>query len=347
MNADNQLEYADNPEFNQTIDEEIGDIVIYGEKLSASYILYELKYETYRIAFTDYLDRKFEDLQERTFDDYPPLIAFNYRSAMRGPGSNDSVRKFLHLKDAWEGAINILNALVFGEIRAKSITLKSAQVYHSGNPNMHFNSKIIRTDELKQRLENVRAIINYSAASSLGLTCEKHVSPSLLDNLYSLQDNRNHFSHSATPTKEQAEVELKVVMPIVNKVLEELQFMENITFLRFELFDTKCRFETFRGHHLNKDFDNINVDSAKLGYVMTNLGQVVFARWNDEFFSVSPFLHYLNDTSGYETYLCFYKGKKNGKYCYEPIKMRNEITFDHLQARFDTELQELVNLMVP
>ena len=47
--------------------------------------------------------------------------------------------------------------------------LKAAPVYHSGNPNMSFKAKVIRTDELKQRLENIRAIINYSASSSLGL----------------------------------------------------------------------------------------------------------------------------------------------------------------------------------
>jgi hypothetical protein len=348
MIDEKELEYADNPDFNESIDEETGEIVIYGEKLSASHVLYELKYETYRIALTDFIDRKLEDLQELAFDAYPPLIAYNYRSAMRGPGSNDPVKRFLHLKDAWEGAINTLNALALGEVRAKGIILKTAQVYHSGNPNMNFKAKVIRTDELKQRLENVRAIINYSSASSLGLKCEQYIRPSLLDSLYSLQDNRNHFSHSATPTKEQAEEEIERVLPQFNKSVEELRFLENVTILRFESFDTKCHFETFTGHHLNKEYDDrIEVNPAKLGYVMTNPGQVIFAKWDDAFFSLSPFLHYLNDSTGHETYLCFYKGKKDYKYWYEPVKMRNEITFDQLQARFDAEEQELVNLMVP
>jgi hypothetical protein len=235
-----------------------------------------------------------------------------------------------------------------GEIRSKSIVLKAAPVFHSGNPNMNFKAKVIRTDELKQRLENIRAIINYSSNFSLGLQCGKNISSSLLDTLYSLQDNRNHFSHSATPTKEQAEEELIKVLPLFDNVLEELQFLQNVTILRFELFDQKCHFETFIGHHLNKEYDDkIEVDPAKLGYVMTNPGQIVFAKWDNEFISLSPFFHYLNDNTGHETYLCFYKGKKQGKYWYEPLKMRQEITFDHLQARFDAEVQELVSLMVP
>lgn len=347
MSVEKTLEYNDNPDFNQSIDEEVGEVSVYGEKFLPSYVLYELKKETYRIALTEFLERKFEELQELVFNGYPPLISYNYRSAMHGAGSNDPVKRFLHLKDAWEGAINILNAIAMGEIRAKGIELKTAQVYHSGNSNMNFKAKVIRTDELKQRLENIRAITNYSFASSLGLKCEKNIAPPLLDKLYSLQDNRNHFSHSATPTKEQAEGELNKVLPLFNKALEELQFLENVRICRFEAFDKKCHFETFRGHHLNKEYAEIDVDPAVLGYVMIDPGQVVFAKWEDDLFSLSPFLHYVNDNTGHETYLCFYKGKKDYKYWYEPVKMRHEITFDHLQARFDAEEQELVNLMVP
>ncbi len=48
-----------------------------------------------------------------------------------------------------------------------------------------------------------------------------------------------------------------------------------------------------------------------------------------------------------ETYLCFYKGKRDNKYWYEPIKIRNEKTFDSLQSRFEAEKDEAKNLVVP
>jgi len=99
---------------------------------------------------------------------------------------------------------------------------------------------------------------------------------------------------------------------------------------------------------LNKEYDEkINVSPDKLGYVMTHPGEVVFVQWHDEIFSLSPFLHFLNDTTGHETYLCFFKGKKEGKYWYEPIKLRTEQTFDHLQSRFDSEHDAIVSLLVP
>ncbi|MBN1303332.1 MAG: hypothetical protein JXA13_02780 [Anaerolineales bacterium] len=347
MSEEKELEYSDNPEFNQSIDDDIGDIFIYGEKFTPSYVLFELKRETYRIAFTDFLVRQSDELQQLVFDAFPALIAYNYRLSVRGPGANDSVKKFLHLKDAWEGAINILNALAFGEVRAKSINLKTANVFHSGNPNLHFNSRVIRTDELKQRLENTKAIVKFSVNNSLGLKVEE-ISLTALDYLYQLQDNRNHFSHTSTPTTEQANEELKIVQPLFEKVLSELRFLAKIQVIRFDSYTDHCRFETFGGHHLNKDYDeNINVPPDKLNYVLTHPGAVILAKWDAEIFSLSPFIHFMNDTTGHETYLCFFKGKKAHKYWYEPIKMREETSFDAVHSRFDSEYAELVSLLVP
>lgn len=346
MSEEKGLEYSDNPDFNQSVDDELGEINIYDEKFSPSYVLFELKRETYRITLTDFLENQFEELQELVFDSFPALIAYNYRLSVRGPGANDPIKKFLHLKDAWEGVINIINALVFGEVRAKGVDLKTANVFHSGNPNLHFKPKVIRTDELKQRLENIRAIIKFSKDNSIGLKLEQ-ISSSVLDYLYDLQDNRNHFSHTSTPTKEQAAEELKTVQPLFKKVLKELRFLENVNIVRFESYTTNCRFETFKGHYLNKEYDEINLAPFQLGIVMTNPGEVIFARWDEEIFSLSPFLHFLNDATGHETYLCFYKGKKDCKYWYEPVKIRAELVFDSLHDRFDSEQTEIIRLLVP
>lgn len=347
MSGDEGLEYTDNFDFNQSLDDEIGEILIFGEKFLPSYVLFELKMETYRVALTEFHEKQFEELQELVFYNFPALIAFNYRLAIRGPGANDPVKKFLHLKDAWEGAINILNALAFGEVRVNNIALNTANVYHSGNPDQFFTSQVIVTNALKQRLENIKAIVKYSKDNTLNLKAEQ-INLDALGYLYELQDKRNHFSHTATPTKEQAEEELKTVEPLFEKALKELRFLKNVNILRFDSFTDHCRFETFQGHALNKDYDEeIIVPPDILKYVLTYPGEVIFAQWADEIFSVSPFLHFQNDTTGHETYLCFYKDKKGGKYWYEPVKIRTETTFDPIQARFEAEKDELIQLLVP
>jgi len=347
MSDDKKIDYLEHYDFNQSLDDEMGEVEICGERLCPSQILFELKPETYRIALTDFLSQKLEDLKLLVFDYFPSLIAYNYRLSEKGPGANDPVKKFLHLKDAWEGAINILYAIVFGEIRAKSVDIKHADVYYSGQAKQRFNTRIILTDELKQKLENIRAVINYLNSASLGLKSESFIRTELLDVLYELQNNRNHFSHTATPTKEQASKELMIIAPLFNSALENMQFLENVIIFRFESFSEKCWVETFKGHHLNKEFENIIIPPEKIACVTTNPGQVVFAKWDDDIFSISPFIHYTNDDSGHETYLCFYKGKRSGKFWYEPVKIRTEKFFDRLQPRFDAEKDEIISLVVP
>lgn len=342
------LIYEEHEDFNQSIDDDEGVITILNTTLRASKILFTLEKETYRIALTDFEDQQIEELKQLAFYTLPDCIAYHYWQFHRGPNSNNPIERFLHLKDSWEAVIFTLNALVWGEVRAKAIDLKTADVYHSGQPNLRFNSRVLMTDELKQILENVKAVVNYSNTNGLNLKCGEFITIELVDALYELQNNRNHFSHTATPTREQAEEELRVVLPLFQKVLKNLRFFENISILRFDSFTTKCRFQTFKAHSLSREFDeSIEIQAAHQAYVMSNPGEVIFAKWEDDIFSLSPFMHYKHDSTGHETYLSVYKGKRDSKFWYEPVKVRENICFDPLQARFDAEKTEIQNLIVP
>lgn len=341
------LKYEDYEDFNQSIDDDEGIITILNVPFRASEILFTLQKETYRIALTDFENGQTEELKQLAFNILPDCIAYNYWLSQRGPNSNNPIAKFLHLKDSWEAVIFTLNALVWGEVRAKGVDLKTADVYHSGQANQHFNSRILLSDEPKQILENIKAVVNFSNIHSLNLKCDM-ISSELIQTLYELQNNRNHFSHTATPTKEQAEEELKIVVPLFRTVLKNLRFFEDVSLLRFDSFTTVCRFQTFKAHSLNREFDeNIEIEIAQQPYVMANPGEVILAKWDDDIFSLSPFMHYKHDTTGHETYLSVYKGKRESKFWYEPVKVRENISFDPLQIRFDAEKLELYNLIVP
>lgn len=346
MSDTDSTTYKDNPEFNQSIDDEFGDIEIFKTNFAASLILAELRPDLYEARLKDHKREQFKKLQDMVFSKFPALIAYNYRLSEKGPGANDPIKAFLHLKDAWEGTINLLNALAFGEIRKKQIDLKGAKVFHSGNPELSFKPKIIRTDELKQRLENVRAIVQFAKEAGMNLICEQ-IQPTTLNLLYQLQDNRNHFSHTATPTREQAESQLNMVRPIFEQVLREVDFLENVRICRFESLKKTCNFEIFQGHHLNKEYFEASIDAQELAYVSANAGDIVFAIWVDEIISLSPFLHFKNDDTGHQTFLCFFKGRKGEKSQFEPLKLRQELTFDSLQGRFDSEFKEIESLVVP
>ena len=342
------LRYEEHEDFNLDLDESENSVEILGTPFRPSEVLFNMQKETYRIALTDFYNRQIEDLKQFAFKELPDSIAYNYWLSERGPNSGNPIAKFLHLKDSWEAVIFVLNALVWGEVREKGINLKSADVYHSGQANLRFNSRVLLTDELKQILENIKAVVNFSNTKGLNLKCGNFITIELIETLYELQNNRNHFSHTSTPTKEQAEAELNIVIPLFRKVLKNIRFFENISVLRFESFDSKCHFQIFKAYSLHRESDHdVEIQAEKLTYVMTNPCEVIFAKWDEDLFSLSPFMHYQHDSTGHETYLSVYKGKRESKFWYEPVKVRNNICYDPLQARFDAEKVELQNLIVP
>ncbi|MDP4239771.1 MAG: hypothetical protein Q8904_09930 [Bacteroidota bacterium] len=346
-----EIEYDDLKfqRFNESLDES-GAYNIGGIDFWPSRILYEMEIEVYKEAWKDFEDAEFEKLKDTIYNQYPSCIAYNYRLSEKGEGASDPVRKLLHLKDTWESIVFVLYAIVWGEIRFKSIDLKAAQIIIAtelnGNPIFkNFNTDRLITDALRTKILNIKAVIHYSKANNLGLKSE-NIELGLLDKLLELQDIRNDISHHTTPTNDEAEAELKLVIPLFEKMLVLTEFLKDCKILRFESFSTKCRCEEFNGHYLNKEFDDYDFD-VNQAYVLGLGKEQLFINWEDEVFSLSPFLHYHKDGVGRESYLSVFKGKKDGKYRFEPITKRDEVTFDLLQARFDLEQAKIINLIVP
>lgn len=335
--------------FNESLDES-GAYNIGGIDFWPSRILYEMEIEGYKEAWKDFEDAEFEKLKDTIYNQYPSCIAYNYRLSEKGEGASDSVRKLLHLKDTWESIVFVLYALVWGEIRHKSIDLKACQVFKqldtTNNPLYEsFNSKRLMSEAIKIKILNIKAIVEYSRVNTYDLKCE-FISSSLLNKLLELQDIRNDISHHAAPTKEQAEEELKAIAPLFQEMLKETSFLQDVKILRFESFGSKCKCEVFNGHALNKEYEEFDF-SINQSFVL-GLGQKsIFTEWNGETFGLSPFLHFDKDSSGHESYLAFFKRKMMSKYWFEPVKIRTEKSFDSLQTRFDTEKSEIINLIIP
>lgn len=334
--------------FNESLDE-VGTIQIAGTEFLPSRILFEMEPIGYVEAYQEFQDTEFERLKDTVYNQYPSCIAYNFRLSEKGEGASDPVRKLLHLKDTWESIAFVLYAIVWGEIRHKGIDLKAAQVLVGTSPTgpvyRNFNTDRLISDAIKIKIQNIKAVVEYSRANGLGLKCEE-IEPDLLDKLLALQDIRNDISHHTAPTREEAEAELLQVIPLFKEMLMMTEFLAECKILRFESYTTKCRCEEFNGHYLNKEFGDF--DFAVNQAFVLGLGQEqLFIKWDSEIFSLSPFLHFLKDGVGRETYLSFFKGKKEGKYWFEPITKRDEISFAPLQARFDGEQAVLINLIVP
>ncbi|MFN7328488.1 MAG: hypothetical protein ACK5UP_03180 [Bacteroidota bacterium] len=295
--------------FNESLDE-AGTIQIAGTEFLPSRILYEMEPIGYVEAFQDFQDTEFERLKDTVYNQYPSCIAYNFRLSEKGEGASDPVRKLLHLKDTWESIAFVLYAIVWGEVRHKTIDLKAAQILVGTSPTgpvyKNFNTDRLISDALKVKIQNIKAVVEYSRANGLGLKCEE-IEPDLLEKLLALQDIRNDISHHTAPTREEAEAELLQVIPLFKEMLMMTEFLAECKILRFESYTTKCRCEEFNGHYLNKEFGDF--DFAINQAFVLGLGQEqLFIKWDNEIFSLSPFLHFLKDGVGRETYLSFFKG---------------------------------------
>ena len=348
----NNLKYEDEEcrRFNDSLDEE-GPVVIAGIAFPRSRILFEMANDTYFEAFYEFQEQEFQELKQTIFDAYPASIAYNLRLSDKGEGADDPVRKILHLKDMWEAIVNFLYALVMGEVRFRNVDLKTSQVITAygtgGNPIFNnFNTERILTDSIKQKILNIKSIILHCKSHHLGFKCEE-IDVTLLDDLSFLNDVRNDVSHHGTLTHEQAEHELRLVTPVIRNMLVKTRFLERCQILRFESYTSSCRCESFIGHSLNREFDSYPLTDPQKSRVISFGQEQLFLIWDGECFSLSPFLHFERDSSGHESYLCFFKGKKYGKFWFEPVKIRTEKTFDQLQSRFESEKNDLVKLLVP
>lgn len=335
--------------FNSSLDEE-GQITIAGFSAMPSRILFEMDYEAYKQELLDFKEQEFEELKNVIYNSFPSCIAYNFRLSEKGEGAGDPIRKLLHLKDTWESIVFVLYAIVWGEIRSKSINLKACQVFKQfdtlNNPIYEsFNSKRLLSDAIKIKIQNIKAIVAFSKTNNLNLKCEI-ISEELLDKLLELQDIRNDISHHAAPTREQAIEELKLVIPLFQEMLVESSFLEDVRILRFESYSSKCKCEVFNGHSLNKEFEELDF-GLNQAQVIGFGNDKLFTEWQGSVFSLSPFLHFDKDNTGHESYLSFFKGKKEGKYWFEPVKVRTEKSFEHLTALFESEKDALLNLIVP
>ncbi len=347
----------DNPQyqrFNESLDSD-GHVLIAGYSFSQSSILFEMDVQGYKEAYNDFAAQEYENLKQIVIDNYPACIAYHLRLAERGPNSEDPIQKLGHLKDTWEAITHILHAMVWGEVRKKKISTQNAQVFVSTNPDgspafANFNTRRLLSDAVKQRLYNIKAVLTYSRDNSINLKCDQ-IDDQLLDKLLELQDVRNNTAHHATPTLEEAESALQKVLPLFAEMLDKTRFLGECEILRFSAVsppDITCAI--YRGYSLHREQIKFKLGtdilSNNLYYLLTLGNEQLFLKWEDDIFSLSPFLHYQNDNTGHESYLCLYKGKKNEKYQFEPVKLRDEIAFENKQLQFEAEITEIQNLIL-
>jgi len=348
MSDDSRIEYSDNPEFNDEFDSvnpeiKIGDLPPY----KASFVLYSIDYDAYLAAIEDQNQKNVDEQKESIYYEYPQPIAYYFHQAENGY-SNENHRLQL-LRSTWEAIIFTLYAIVIGEARNKGFPFRSIVTLDSNNnPDLSFNDYF--SDKLAQRLLIIERILKYSIDNGIPLVSNQLIPLAVIQKARRLNQERNGFMHTAALSEEQASRKYLDLVPDVLDVLTDLNELASLEILHYignEGAATALKFHLFQGYTLaRQNSPTMNVTPVQLSRIAGELtNQNIFAYYQGELFSITPFLHFKSEANGNITNLCYCK-KKHSNTRYElEIVTRSEV-YDDNGTVFTDRINELRGLII-
>lgn len=340
------IAYEENPDFNLDFDGTYQQVKIGNFSFNPSNVLYNMDYDGYVAELDGFNEREEEKIREIIYYEFPLPIAFYFHQTENAYNNNN--HRLQLLRSTWEAIIFTLYALVVGEARSKNLQLRNiAQINIVGNPDLSFNDYF--SDRLAQKLIIVERILTYNQINNCGLICANVITIPVIQKIRSLNQERNELMHVAALSEEQAATIYTSIFPDVFEVLKELKELEFVDIMHFiQVADniTNLRCELFNGHGLARNIKSITITILQLGQLGTQLNaQNILVKYQNEIFSITPFLHFHSEANGNSTSLCYFKRKApNARYEFEIVSRSESIEFD--RVLFNDRINELRGLIV-
>jgi len=313
----NYHKYRD--EFDESLDED-GEYSI-GKNFSRlpSQILFEMDEIAYNEQLTEYVDLKKAEYKETVYQDFPaPIAYFLYQSEH----SYDNEIHRLHLlRSVWESVIYILYALMLGEVNSKNFSLANFRVFT--NQRIKADNGGLLGDKLGYKTEIMRRIIEYDQQNNSQLYLSSVIDINIFDLLEDLNQERNSFSHIAALPAQEAQDRFNDLNPRVLDLLFELDFLEEVSLLRFVSnlgAATNVRFHRYNGRSLQRQIYNKIFTPAEITPVLPILNdQFILFELNGTIFNSSPFIHFTTEVPDIK--LCYFKSinRTTGAFIFEQI----------------------------
>mgnify|MGYP000968896224 CR=1 FL=1 len=304
-------------EFNSFLDE--GGEISIGSNFSEppSLILFEMDETAYNEQLHEYVDQKKEDFPQVVYNLFPAPIAYFYHQTER---AYDNEQHRLHLlRSTWEALIYVLYGLVLGEVNFKKFSLNDVRIF--GGKKIKQDQGGIMSDKLGWKIEAMEKIIVYDQQNKNELKISSYINTDIFELIKELIHERNSFSHIAALSEQEAQERYNELSPIVLDLLFELDFLENVSLLRYvnTLDDIhNIRFNKFRGHSLQKQNYDIKLSDSDLSLCTTILNKQCILMEFDGVFNISPFIHFCLEGSHIK--LCYFKKiDSQGDYLFELI----------------------------
>jgi hypothetical protein len=308
MEEENKIEFSDNPEFNEWLNDnyivEIEEFVF-----RASEVLYNIKYEYYLEALVRYNEDP-KIAVDRILNKFPSPIAY-YLDQAENNYQNDHHQLDL-LKSCWESIIFFIYGLVVAEARHRKIPLKSLGIKWD----KYWSDKVF------DKLTIVENILDYTSKNKLTFGCAEIITIETLGLIKKLNQERNGFEHASAKTAAQQKVLYKELYPLVIDVLKKLIKLENVILFRYHelVVPLYPRCELFNGCSLDGKKDVVSINKNNYIEILEHFdSKLIFAKVNDESFCVAPFIHFSQELHETNAMICFYKKEKGGKYDFEVV----------------------------
>lgn len=299
------MDYNENTEFNDWLDETCPRVKIGEFSEAPSVVLFEMDPDAYVDQLDAWKGQRIEEFPEVVTNEFPAPIAHYFHQTQHG--YDDANHRLQLLRTTWESVIFTLYSLVVGEVLYHGINLSSLQV---GNKALSYNR--LMSDKLSEKLGFVEAVVNNDAGSGQ-LVISNIVTADAIDGLRQLNQERNSIQHIAALNASQSVERYEQLFPKVLATLYELRELRNVSFIQYRRSeptpkDLKCR--KFDGHTLGRMNYDLRLSDAQFLKIGANLtANRLYAELGEDIFCVSPFAHVVD--KDHQTYLCFYKKKQN------------------------------------
>lgn len=329
-----KIEFIDNPDFNQWLQENY-PVEIEQYELNSGEVLYNLKYDWYVEA----LERFNNDTQfvlKRIIDNFPTPIAY-YIDQAENNYQNDHHRLDL-LKSCWEAIIFFIYGLVVAEARHKQVPFKILGLTKYDT---------FRSDKVHTKLLIVENILDYVLKNGFHFESAKIIPISTLSDIRKLNQERNGFEHASARNAQQQKNLYNELFPLVTTVLNSLIGLEEVKLFRYYSSEMPLfpRCEIFNGSSLTGKKDIIILNKENYIDIMEHFNNSsIFAQINGVAFSVAPFIHFFQEEHETNALICFYKKHKNSSYKFEVVSKSQDKDFDVNDFNLiETELKSLIN----
>ena len=334
MDINPKIEFIDNPDFNQWLNDNF-PVEIEEFEFKSSEVLYDLKYDLYIEA----LERYNNDPQfvlRRIIDNFPTPIAY-YIDQAENNYQNDHHRLDL-LKSCWEAIIFFIYGLVVAEARHKKIPFKTLGLT---------SYDTFRSDKVYHKLLIVENILDYVLKNGFQFESAKIIPISILADIRKLNQERNGFEHASARNAQQQKKLYDELFPLVSSVLNNLIGLEEVKLFRYYSSETPLfpRCEVFNGSSLTGKKEIIILNKENYIDIMENFNNSsIFAQVNGIAFSVAPFIHFFQEEHETNALICFYKKHKNSSYKFEVISKSQDKDFSVTDFEsIEAELKLLIN----